>query len=157
MWFFMYTCYITSLMTFALLVTAFIQSLMNFTIMNANNVVFMILTCIMYAFSETLIIFFFVGTGVSIRDYTQQHNLPPTFHQQSIAIKRRVYPSLMMNMLFLIILFVLVGAVDTGRCPVWIYQGFFIFCLFNFVRIKIIQNNCFRDNTAIILQMSGLK
>lgn len=157
MWFFMYTCYIMSFVTLIALIVGFIQSFTNFPIGNAGHLTFMVLTSIFYFFAETLVIFFFVGTGVSVRDYTKDHNLPSTFHQKSIAVKRKVYPPLLMNMLYMIILFIGVGAVDTYRVPAWVYQIFFVICIIDYVRIKIIQNTCFKDNTAIILEMSGIK
>jgi len=157
MWFFMNTCYVSSLLTFLLLLTAFFQSFLKFNILMANHVTFMILTSIVYFFTETLVIFFFVGTGVSIKEYTHSHKLEHSFHKRSIAIKRKVYPPLLLNMLFMIILFIVVGAVDTLRIPLWIYVCFFFFCIFDYVRIKIIQNTSFRDNTKIVLDMSGIK
>ena len=156
MWFFMITCYIMSLVSFIFLLAALLQSFLKFNIFQADHVTFMILTSIIYLFTETLVIFFFVGTGVSVRDYTKEHNFAPSFHQRSIAIKRRVYPPLLLNILFMIILFVLVGAVDTNRFPAWGYQLIFIGCLADYIKIKILENNCFRDNTQIILDMSGI-
>lgn len=153
----MYSCYGATLLTILCLIMGLIQSFSGFSIGKADHVTFMILTSIIYAFTETLVIFFFVGTGVSVRDYTHEHQLSPVFHQRSIAVKRKVYPPLMLNMLLMIILFVLVGAVDTHRLPKWIYQTLFVGCLVDYLRIKIIQNECFRDNTAIILEMSGIK
>jgi amino acid permease len=117
----------------------------------------MILVSIVYAFTETLVIFFFVGTGVSVRDYTNDNNLDTKYHKKSIGIKRVVYPPLLMNMLYMIILFVIVGAVDTMRVAPWIYYLLFVFCIFDYVRIKIIQNTCFRENTENILAMSGIE
>jgi len=154
MWFFMNTCYALSLLTFLMFLLAFVQSFFNFSIGQANHLVFMILTCIVYSFTETLVIFFFVGTGVSVKEYTLEHKLDKTYHQRSIAIKRRVYPPLMLNILFMSILFILAGAVDIGRIPVWVYQIIFIGCLAHYIKAKIIQNDCFRDNTGIILEMS---
>jgi len=156
MWFFMNTCYVMSLLTFITLVTAFIQSFTNFHIFNATHVTFIIFTSILYCFTETLVIFFFVGTGVSVKEYTHEHHLDPKFHKRSIGIKRRVYPPLMLNLLFMMILFILVGAVDTHRIPAWSYQIFFAICLLHYMKIKIVQNQCFRDNTQIILDMSGI-
>jgi len=156
MWFFMNTCYAMSFMTFVTLCVGFAQSFNNFPIFEANHVTFMIFISILYVFTETLVIFFFVGTGVSIKEYTQSHDLEKTFHQRSIGVKRKVYPPLLLNMLYLIILFVLVGAVDTQRVPAWIYQCLFVFCIVDYVRIKIIQNQCFRINTKIVLDMSGI-
>lgn len=157
MWFFMNSCYVLSLLTFLLLVVGFFQSFFGFFIFKANHITFMVLTSIIYLFTETLVIFFFVGTGVSIKEYTQEHHLDSDFHRRSIGIKRRVYPPLLLNILFMIILFVMVGAVVNGLTPQWVYQAFFVFCLWHFVQVKLLQNRCFRDNTNIILTMSGLK
>ena len=157
MWFFMNTCYLMSVVTFLALLIGFFQSFLKFNVVVANHVTFMILISILYALTETLVIFFYVGTGVSIKEYTLEHKLDSAFHKRSIAVKRKVYPPLLLNMLFMIILFVLVGAVDTHRFPFIAYELFFVFCLLDYIRIKIIQNDCFRDNTQIILEMSGLK
>ena len=157
MWFFMNTCYVMSAVTFLMLCTGFFQSFLKFKVLAANHLTFMVLISIMYAFTETLVIFFFVGTGVSIREYSEQHKLPQSFKARSLAVKRKVYPPLLLNMLFMIILFVLVGAVDTYRIPFWVYFLLFLGCTIDYVRIKIIQNDCFRDNTKIILEMSGVK
>ena len=146
-----------SLVTFLFLLVGLAQSFFNFPVLQANHLAFMVLACIIYCFTETLVIFFFVGTGVSVKEYTHDHNLDSAFHRRSIAIKRRVYPPLMLNLLFMIILFILVGAADTHRLPIWLYQMIFIGCLFHYVKVKIIQNACFRDNTEIILEMSGIK
>ncbi len=156
MWFFMITCYVMSLITTMLLGIGFIQSFLKFPVLQANHVSFMILCSIVYFFTETLVIFFFVGTGVSIKEYTRDHQMSPSFHQRSIQIKRKVYPPLLLNMLFMIILFVLVGAVDTYRFPVWGYQAFFLGCILHYIYIKTIQNDSFRDNTKVILEMSGV-
>ena len=157
MYFFMITCYIFSLITFFALVIGFFQSFLKFHILESSHITFMILTSIIYSFTETLVIFFFVGTGVSIRDYTRDNKLDSKYHKKSIQTKRKVYPPLLMNMLYMIILFVIVGAVDTHRISKWIYYGLFLFCLFDYVRIKIIQNECFKENTENILKMSGIR
>lgn len=156
MWFFMHSCYILTALTFVSLWIAFFQSFLKFQVFHADHVTFMIFTSILYSFTETLVIFFFVGTGVSVKEYTIDHKLDSSYHKRSIGIKRKVYPPLMLNLLFMIILFVLVGAVDTYRFPGWLYYLIFFGCIVHYVKIKIIQNSCFRDNTQIILDMSGI-
>lgn len=156
MWFFMYSCYISSLITLIFLITAFFQSFSNFLIFQANHVTFIILTSIVYLFSETLVIFFFVGTGVSVKEYTQDNNLEQTFRQRSIALKQKMYPPLLLNMLFMMIAFILVGAVDTHRMPAWGYQLLLLGATIHYVKIKIKQNDYFKDMTNIVLEMSGV-
>lgn len=156
MWFFMNTCYVLSLFTFMALILAFTQSIFHFPVLKANHLTFMILTSILYSFTETLVIFFFVGTGVSIKEYVLEHKIDSDYHRRSIAIKRRVYPPLLLNILFMVILFVLAGAVDTKHFPLRAYQIIFLGCLYHFIKIKIIEHNCFKDNTRIILEMSNV-
>ena len=156
MWFFMNTCYLMSLLTFLALILGFAQSIFHFPILKANHLTFMILTSILYSFTETLVIFFFVGTGVSVKEYVLEHKLNTDYHKRSIGVKRRVYPPLMLNILFMIILFVLVGAVDTKHFPPWAYQIIFLGCLYHFIKVKIIQHHCFKDNTQMILEMSNV-
>ena len=85
MWFFMITCYVLSLLTFVMLLTGLTQSFLHFPVWNAGHLTFMILVSIVYLFTETLVIFFYVGTGVSIKEYTLEHHLDKSFHNRSIS------------------------------------------------------------------------
>lgn len=157
MWFFMNACYGLSLVTFILLLVGLAQSFLHFPVLKAGHLTFMLLTSIVYLFTETLTIFFFVGTGVSVKEYTQEHKLKPEFHKRSLAIKYRVYPPLLLNLLLMVLVFVLVGAVDTRRMPAIVYQALFAIAFIHFIKVKTIQHRCFRDNTRIILDMAGVK
>ena len=157
MWFFMNACYGLSFLTFILLMTGFLQSFLHFPILKAGHLTFMLLTSVVYLFTETLIIFFFVGTGVSVKEYTQEHKLGPEFHKRSLAIKYRVYPPQLLNILLMIIVFILIGAVDTNRVPAIVYQTFFAVALIHFMAVKVTQHRCLRDNTRVILDMAGIK
>lgn len=157
MWFFMNACYALSLVTFVLLLVGLAQSFLHFPVLKAGHLTFMLLTSIVYLFTKTLTIFFFVATGVSIKEYTQEHKLKPDFHKRSLAIKYRVYPPLLLNLLLMVLVFVLVGAVDTHQMPAIVYQALFAIALIHFIKVKMIQHQCFRDNTRIILDMAGVK
>ena len=148
MWFFMYSCYVMTLVTFITLIIAFFQSFLKFSVFNADHVTFIIFTSILYCFTETLVIFFFVGTGVSVKEYTLEKNLDHSFHKRSIAIKRKVYPPLMLNLLFLMVLFILVGAVDTYRFPGWLYYILFFGCIVHYIKIKVGSERMFSGKHA---------
>ncbi len=157
MWFFMITCYLFSAISFVMLLIVFAQSLITFKVINASPLSFLILTSIIYLFTETLVMFFFVGTGVSVKEYMLEKKISGNFHQRSIGIKRRVYPPQLLNMLILMVAFILFGAADTHQIPVWIYSGVLLLGIVQYVQAKIIQNDCFRDNTHIVLDMAGIK
>lgn len=157
MWFFMISCYILSAVTALMLAAAFFQNIWGFSVFAAGELTFIILTSIVYLFTETLVIFFFVGTGVSIKEYTQMHKLKNDYHRRSIVIKRKVYPPQLLNILLMMVLFISLGAVDTDRLPVWIYRVYFLACFFHFLYAKKIQHESFRENTENILAMAGIE
>ena len=157
MWFFMITCYIFSLLSFAMLLIVFFQSIVPFKVVSASPLSFLILTSIIYLFTETLVMFFFVGTGVSVKEYMLEQKVHGDFHQRSIKIKRRIYPPQLLNILILMIAFILFGAADTHKIPAWVYQGTLLLGILQFIDAKRIQNDCFRDNTKIVLDMAGIK
>lgn len=157
MWFFMNSCYIFSLVSFLMLGIVFLQSIIPFQIFKASPMSFLILTSIVYTFTETLVIFFFVGTGVSVKEYMLEHKITGDFHKKMIALKRVMYPPQMLNLLIIMTAFVLYGAVDTGKVSVWIYRGLLFGGILHFCYAKMLQHRSFRDNTNIILEMSGIK
>lgn len=133
------------------------QSFAPFKVLEASPLSFLILTSIIYLFTETLIMFFFVGTGVSVKEYMLEKKLHGDYHQRSIAIKRRVYPPQLLNLLILIVAFILFGAADNQKISLWLYRGALVVGILQFLNAKWVQNSCFRDNTQIILDMAGIK
>jgi hypothetical protein len=157
MWFFMITCYIFSAISMLMLLIVLGQSFVPFKVVHASPMSFLILTSIIYLFTETLVMFFFVGTGVSVKEYMLEKKISGDFHKRSIGIKRRVYPPQLLNILILMTAFILFGAADTHRISPWIYRGVLLLGIIQFVQAKLIQNDCFRDNTNIVLDMAGIK
>ena len=52
--------------------------------------------------------------------------------------------------------FIIGGGVDTKVIPNWIHGILFYISFFHFLRLIVIQHKCFKDNTAIVLEMTGL-
>ena len=135
----------------------FFQSFAPFYVFKASPMSFLILTSIIYLFTETLVMFFFVGTGVSVKEYMLDHNITGDFHKRMIALKRIMYPPQLLNILILMTAFVLYGAADTGKISIWIYRGLLFLGIAHFCYAKLLQHRSFRDNTFIILEMAGLR
>jgi len=157
MWFFMYICYFFSLITFGMFLSAAFQRFLGFTVLSANYATFLLFAIIIYLFTQTLIMFFFVGTGVSVKEYTHEHKLDHKFHKKSIQIKRIIYPPQLLNILLVMLMGISLGPVSTGKIPGWIHTGLLFWSMIHLIRVMSIQHQCFRENTKIILEMSGLK
>lgn len=157
MWFFMISCYVLTVVTFIMLLLNGLQGYFHFALFHAGHPTFAILTIIFYLFTESLVIFYFVGIGVSIRDYVQANKLSNEFLRRSMAVKRKVYPPLLLNMLIIMVLFVSGGAVATRRLPGWLHGVLFFIGIIHFVKVIVTQHRAFKDSTAIVLDMSGIE
>ena len=98
MWLTMYACYLLNLLTLVLLGLTALQGYIPFPLINANHAATALIAIILYLFTQTLIIFFFTGTGVNIRDYVQENNLDKELHERSKAIKYKLFSPLLLNM-----------------------------------------------------------
>ncbi|MDP6593259.1 MAG: hypothetical protein QF613_03495 [Candidatus Marinimicrobia bacterium] len=152
----MITIYVLSAVSFLSLLTAGLQGYFGFPVLGANHPTFALLTAMIYLFTEVLVMFFFVGTGVSIKEYVQDGKAGPEFHQRSVALKRKLYSPTLLNVLLVMALFIIGGAVDTGFVPDWGHGVLFLATMLHFVKTLTVQHACFKENTAIILEMTGV-
>jgi len=117
-----------------------------------------IFVSVIYIAAETLVMFFFVGTGVSIKEYIQEN--PETdhkFHRKSVEIKRKLYPPTMLATLLFVALVIFDGAILMEQMNRMWFHVFYILTGYYFVKSLIIQHQCFRENTLIILEMTKTK
>ena len=156
MWFFMYSCYLLTALSFVCMLLLGLQGYVQMQVLGINHPAFALLTAIIYLLTETLVMFFFVGTGVSVKEYSHENKLDPSYHQRSVSLKRRLYPPVLLNILLFMIAFITGGAVDTGKLPGFWHGMLFWFVFLHFVKTIVVQHRCFRANTAIILNMSNI-
>ncbi|SVC37112.1 uncharacterized protein METZ01_LOCUS289966, partial [marine metagenome] len=62
-----------------------------------NHITLDLLVSLIFIASQTLVMFFFVGTGVNVREYLESHKeIGDDLYRQMFAIKRKLYPPTMM-------------------------------------------------------------
>lgn len=155
MYFFMITIYLFSFFSFVALMAAGAQGWLQFPVLGVNHAAFGFVAAILYLFTEVLVMFFFVGTGVSIKEYIQQNHADTIFHQRSVDIKRKLYPPTLLNVVLVMTTFIIGGGVDTGVIPGWVHGVLFAVAFLHFFKMAGVQHGCFRENTAIVLEMTG--
>ena len=65
----------------------------------------------------------------------------------------KVFPHLTLNMVLVGIVFMLGGAVQTGRISGWIHGMLFIVTFFHFMYTTFLQHNGFKENVVIINEL----
>ena len=107
--------------------------------------------------TQTLVMFFFVGTGVSIKEYIQENpGTNHSFHQDSLKIKRKLYPPTMALTLLFVGMIIMHGLFIIKQAREFWFHITYIATYYYFVKSTVIQHKCFKENTLIILNMTGL-
>lgn len=155
MWWFMTVCYGLSALFFIITAVGIIV-----TVISQGQepwlLLYWVAAACLYFLTETCVIFYFVGTGVSVRDYIKDKGLDEDPHRRSVWIKKRVLPATMLNTLLMMTIFVSFGAVATHRMPFWLWSAVTFLALFHWVAVKKKQHWGFREMTRTILKMTNV-
>ena len=157
MYIFMYLIYIMSAASFIGLALVGLGGLSDTQgYFGMNHPTFALLVSVIFLATEVLVMFFFVGTGVSIKEYVRDHpGADPELHRRSIAIKRVMYPPTLYVTLMVMVTFILGGAVDRKMLSHWWHLAAWLLSMWLFVRAATVQHRSLAENTAIILEMVG--
>lgn len=152
MWFFMIVCYLLTGATFLLLLGTGLQGVLQARLgllQDLSHLNTALITIIVYLFTEVLVMFFFIGTGSSVKDFVRENKLDPALYDRVKALKHELFPGTTLSIVLFSVAFIVGGAVDRAGLPSWIHGGLFVVAFVHFVRLLPKQNRCFRVNTEI--------
>ena len=150
MWFFMITSYILILLSAIGLILIGINHYIN--IWPTHHISFDLFVSLIFIATQTLIIFFFVGTGVNIKEYTLSKD--NKFYRGIIAIKRKLYPPTLAVTILFMITVIVDGAYFLGKVNEWWFHISYLLTLYYFFKSSIEQHKAFIGSTNIILAMT---
>ena len=150
MWFFMITSYILILLSAIGLILIGINHYIN--IWPTQHISFDLFVSLIFIATQTLIIFFFVGTGVNIKEYTLSKD--NKFYRGIIAIKRKLYPPTLAVTILFMITVIVDGAYFLGKVNEWWFHISYVLTLYYFFKSSIEQLMAFIGSTNIILAMT---
>ena len=127
-----------------------LQGFFQFNIYNANHIAFAFISTILYMFTQTLIMFYFIGAGKKVKETIINHNLNKEIYQEVIELKKILFPPLTLNMLFIGTAFVLGGGVHTGAVNKYWHTGLFFISIIHYLKVIIIQHQSFVKNSHIL-------
>ena len=118
MWFFMITSYILVILSGLGILLIGINHYLN--IWPTHHITLDLLISIIFIAAQTLVIFFFVGTGVNVKEYTQANqHIGDKFYKGILGIKRKLYPPTLMVTILFMATVVLDGAFFLGKVNEW--------------------------------------
>ena len=127
-----------------------------FDIWAQNHITLDLIVSIIFIAAQTLIMFFFVGTGVNVREYLELHSeLGDSLYKQMFAIKRKLYPPTMMVTILFMAIVIMDGVYFIGKASEWWFHILYLLTLYYFFKATIVQHNSFKESTEIVLSMTG--
>jgi Ca2+/Na+ antiporter len=117
-----------------------------------QHISFDLFVSLIFIATQTLIIFFFVGTGVNIKDYTLSKD--NKFYKGILSIKRRLYPPTLAVTILFMITVIIDGAFFLGKVNEWWFHISYVLTLYYFVKSSIEQHKAFIGSTNIVIAMT---
>jgi|TARA_B100000929_G_scaffold94746_1_gene74344 hypothetical protein len=120
-----------------------------------NHITLDLLVSLIFIASQTLVMFFFVGTGVNVREYLESHKeIGDDLYRQMFAIKRKLYPPTMMVTILFMAMVIIDGAFFIGKVSEWWFHILYLLTIYYYYKATRVQHLSFKDSTKIILVMT---
>ena len=159
MWFFMTFSYVLILLSGIGLTLIGVNHY--FDIWARDHITLDLIISIIFIAGQTLVMFFFVGTGVNVREYLEAHpELGDSLYKQMFAIKRKLYPPTMMLTMLFIAMVIIDGVFfiklnTSGSISEWWFHIVYLLTVYYFYKATAIQHTSFKKSTEIVLKMTG--
>ena len=153
MWFFMILCYVLVAISGLGLFQIGLNHYFDFFL--TNRISFDLIVSIIFIAAQTLVMFFFVGTGVNVREYLETHpELGDELYRKMFAIKRRLYPPTMILTILFMAMVIVDGIFYFGKISEWWFHILYFLTLYYYYKATKEQHASFIGSTKIVLKMT---
>ena len=148
--------YFLMFISFILLILNGAQGYFQFYIYNAGHIQFAFLATIFYMFSESWIMFYFIGSGKTIKETIISHSFDKNLYSEVIASKKKVFPHITLNILLIGSVFVIGGGVHTKVISSAFHGWLFIFSMIHYLYVIRLQHLAFKDTVGMLSKLGKL-
>lgn len=125
---------ISTLLTIAGLIATSIAGFMATPTRAAQHILFALVTVVLGLFSQSMTLFFFIGTGKQLKDKVKDTIHDADVRKATRALTMKVSPAATYAMFIIMITFITGGGVGSGRTPRWLHDLFTIASIFMYAR-----------------------
>lgn len=138
---------ITTLFTIAGLIATIVMGFRADPAHVASHILFALVTVIVGLFSQSMTMFFFIGTGKELKDKSEKD---ADVLQKTRDFKSKVFPAAMWAMAAIMVTFIMGGGVGIGRTPVWLHDSLAFVSLLMFGRAYWIELRAMDENARLM-------
>jgi uncharacterized membrane-anchored protein len=113
----------------------------------AQHILVALVTAVVGLFSQSMTMFFFIGTGKELKDASNQDT---GVVQRTRAFKAKVFPAAMYAMAALMVTFIMGGGVSSGKTPHWLHLALTVISLVLFARAYWVQLQAMDENSRLM-------
>lgn len=113
----------------------------------ADHIIVAIVTVVIGLFSQSMTMFFFIGTGKELKDASDQN---ANVVDRTRAFKNKVFPAAMWAMAAIMITFITGGGVGQGKTPVWLHDVLAALSIVMFARAYVIDLRAMNENADLM-------
>ena len=130
---------ITTLLTIAGLIATMVAGFLASPVHAAQHILFALTTVVIGLFSQSMTLFFFIGTGKQLKDATRGSDAEEPVKRETRALTMKVSPAATYAMFVLMVLFITGGGVGTGKTPRWLHNALSVATIVMYARAYWIQ------------------
>ena len=138
---------ISTLLTIAGLIETIIGGFRATPAHAADHIITAIVTVVIGLFSQSMTMFFFIGTGKELKDASNQN---ADVVRRTKDFKSRVFPSATWAMTTIMVTFITGGGVGSGKTPVWLHDALSALSIFMYARAYWIQIKAMNENANLM-------
>ena len=138
---------ISTLITIAGLIVTIIGGFQATPARVADHIIVALVTVVVGLFSQSMTIFFFIGTGKELKEKSDHDG---AVVQRTRTFKSRVFPAAMWAMATIMVTFITGGGVGSGRTPLWLHDALAALSVFMYARAYWIQIRVMNENATLM-------
>jgi hypothetical protein len=138
---------ISTLLTIAGLIVTIVMGFQATPVRAADHIIVAIVTVVIGLFSQSMTMFFFIGTGKELKDASNQS---AEVVQRTRAFKSRVFPAAMWAMVAIMVTFIMGGGVATRKTPLWLHDALAALSIVMFARAYWVQIRAMNENATLM-------
>ncbi|HEY2092412.1 MAG TPA: hypothetical protein VGJ81_11020 [Thermoanaerobaculia bacterium] len=138
---------VTTLLSLAGLIATGVMGFLASPAHAAQHIFVALATTILGLFSQSMTMFFFIGTGKEIKD---KANNDAAVVQRTKDFKTRVFPAAMWAIAALMVTFIMGGGVVSGKTPRWLHDASAVVTLVFLARAYVIELRAMMENATLM-------
>ncbi|HEX6158813.1 MAG TPA: hypothetical protein VF111_01525 [Thermoanaerobaculia bacterium] len=138
---------ITTLLTIAGLIATMVVGFQSSPAHVANHIITALVTVVIGLFSQSMTMFFFIGTGKELKEKSEQD---PSVVERTKTFKAKVFPTAMYAMAVLMVTFIMGGGVGSRKTPLWLHNALSAASILMYVRAYVVQIKAMNENAELM-------